>query len=170
LVALTGVAACSDDDATPRLSADMDEQIPAPGDAADDVVTVPYGDPAGGTASLADYAGRPLVVNFFASTCVPCVTEMPEFEGVHQSLGDGVTFVGIAVQDKADKAADLVERTGVTYDYGLDPDGELFFAMGGVALPTTAFVRADGTVAEVRTSAVSEDKLRDLIREHLGVG
>jgi cytochrome c biogenesis protein CcmG, thiol:disulfide interchange protein DsbE len=167
---LTGVVAACSDDGTERLSEDMEEQVPQPGERADGVLTVEYETPDGGRATLADYAGAAMVVNFFASTCVPCVTEMPEFEGVHQELGDTVTFVGIAVQDPADDAADLVARTGVTYDYGLDPDGALFVAMGGVALPTTALVRPDGTVADVRTGAVSDDKLRDLVREHLDIG
>jgi cytochrome c biogenesis protein CcmG, thiol:disulfide interchange protein DsbE len=170
LCVLSGLVACSgDDDDTARISQDMDDAIPPPDDASDDVLDVQYDTFDGGATSLAAYAGEAVVVNFFASTCVPCVVEMPEFEGVHQAVGDDVTFVGIAVDDTAGDAADLVERTGVTYDTGLDPDSRLFQAMGGVALPTTALVRADGTIAEVRTGQVSEGKLRDLLEEFFGV-
>ena len=162
--------ACSDDDGTARLSAGMTDGVPEAGESSSDVVDVAYDTFDGGSAALRDYDGQPLVVNFFASTCTPCITEMPEFEAVHQDLGDDVTFVGIAVQDPKGDAADLVDRTGVTYATGLDPDATLFQAMGGVALPTTALVRGDGSVAKVRTGAVSEGTLRDLIRDELGVG
>src|SRR5687767_84591 len=53
----------------------------------------------GDEGSLADYEGTPLVVNWFASWCVPCVTEMPAFEEVHQLLGDDVAFLGLNSQD-----------------------------------------------------------------------
>jgi thiol-disulfide isomerase/thioredoxin len=170
LALIAGSVACSDGDDTARLSEDMPDAIPDAGESSSDVIEVAYDTFDGGTAALRDYDGQALVVNFFASTCTPCITEMPEFEEVHQDLRDNVTFVGIAVQDRQDDAADLVDRTGVTYDTGLDPDGTLFQAMGGVALPTTALVRTDGSVAEVRTGAVSEKTLRELIRNELGVG
>jgi thiol-disulfide isomerase/thioredoxin len=165
-----GVAACSDD-GVDRLSEDApDPGAPDAGDPSGGVLDITYATPDGATSSLAAYAGESVVVNFFASTCAPCVTEMPDFEGVHQDLGDAVTFVGIAVQDRPDDAAGIVKRTGVTYDTGLDPDAAIFQAIGGVALPTTALIRPDGTIATVRTGAVSEGKLRDLIRDNFGVG
>ena len=53
----------------------------------------------GTTANFTQYRGKPLVVNFFSSTCAPCRTEMPALEAVHRSLGDSVTFLGMDVQD-----------------------------------------------------------------------
>src|SRR5687768_1393784 len=49
----------------------------------------------GGSMSLGDLRGTPVVLNFFAEWCPPCVTEMPAFEAVHQELGDRVAFVGL---------------------------------------------------------------------------
>ena len=80
------------------------------GDAADGYELAPQGELPGSVAevrlaSLQDQpdaalgdllTGAPVVVNFFASWCVPCVEEMPAIEAVHQSLGDRVTFVGLA--------------------------------------------------------------------------
>lgn len=150
------LAACSDDgDARPGVVEDVDD--------------IPFETFDGETTTLADFDG-PLVVNFFASWCTPCVTEMPEFDEVYRELDGAVTFIGLNYDDRADDAREIVERTGVTYPVGRDVDGELFQAFAGVGMPTTAFIRADGTVTMVRSTAVNQDDLRDLIRDELGVG
>jgi thiol-disulfide isomerase/thioredoxin len=115
----------------------------------------------GGSASLADYAGRPLVLNFFASYCVPCAREMPALQTVSEELGDRVAVVGMNLADEEDAARALVEQTGVTYDLGRDPDAELARALGVVNLPTTVFATSDHRVVEVHTGALSEDQLRE---------
>ena len=96
------------------------------------------------------------MVNFFASTCVPCKKEMPALQRVHERLGDDVTFVGIAVQDDPEAAQDLIDQTGVSYDLGQDPTGSLFQGFGGVVLPITAFVAEDGTVMELHAGQLTE--------------
>ena len=113
-----------------------------------------------GSASLADYAGRPLVLNFFASYCLPCAREMPALQTVTNELGDRVAVVGMNLADEEDAARALVEQTGVTYDLGRDPDGDLAQALGVVNLPTTVFATAHHEVVEVHTGALSEDELR----------
>jgi hypothetical protein len=97
---------------------------------------------------------------------------MPDFEAIHQQLGDRVTFVGMNYGGGGETlggAKDIVARTKITYDVGRDVDGALLKAVGGVTMPTTVFVRADGTIAKVRSGAVSKSDLRDLIRSQLGV-
>jgi cytochrome c biogenesis protein CcmG, thiol:disulfide interchange protein DsbE len=121
----------------------------------------------GGQASLADYQGEPVVVNFFGSWCAPCVEEMPAFESVHQELGDRVRFVGLAVNDSVDAAQDLVERTGVTYDVGRDAAGRMFEAFGVVNMPSTFLVSADGRVVASHPGKLTADQLRELVGEHL---
>jgi thiol-disulfide isomerase/thioredoxin len=105
----------------------------------------------GATFSLADVAGRPAVVNFFASWCAPCVTEMPAFEEVKVAVGGEVTFVGIDMQDGIEDGRALVERTGITWRVARDPQGELVRAVGGVGMPTTVLLDADGAIVEQRT-------------------
>ena len=122
----------------------------------------------GGTLRLADLQGTPVVVNFFATWCTPCVKEMPAFEQVHQELGDTVTFVGIDVRDSVSGARDLVERTGVTYTIGRDPSGEIFQDFEAVNMPSTFLIAADGTVVASQAGALDADGLRDLVAEHLG--
>lgn len=122
----------------------------------------------GGSASLADYSGRPLVLNFFASYCVPCAREMPALQSVADELGDRVAVVGMNLVDEEDAARALVEQTGVTYDLGRDEDGALARALGVVNLPTTVFASADHEVVEVHTGALSEGQLRERMTELAG--
>ena len=119
------------------------------------------------TSTLADHAGTPLVVNFFAATCPPCRGEMPDFQEVSQDLGDRVRFIGISVDPTRAEADEVVADTGVTYDLGWDPDFALYYQFGGFKLPTTVFLSADGETLEVVSNALSESTLRDLIDEHL---
>jgi cytochrome c biogenesis protein CcmG, thiol:disulfide interchange protein DsbE len=121
----------------------------------------------GEEVSLRDHDGAPMVVNFFASWCPPCVAEMPEFERVHQAVRGEVRFVGLNTQDTEAAARELVARTGVTYDLGVDPRGELFRDFEVVAMPSTFFVTADGAVVHRHAGILSEQQLRDLIDEHL---
>jgi thiol-disulfide isomerase/thioredoxin len=112
--------------------------------------------------------GRPLVVNFFASWCAPCRAEMPGFAAVHGDVGDGVGFLGLALQDTKDAAAELVELTGVAYPWGLDPSGEIFAELGGFAMPTTVYVAADGEIVGTDSGAIDESQLRDRLADLLG--
>ena len=122
------------------------------------------------TVTLASLQGRPVVVNFFASTCTPCIKEMPAFEEVFQELGDEVSFLGLAVQDRPDAAVALVERTGISYPTAQDPDGDVINALGGTILPTTVLLDAEGEIVTTHNGALEADELRQLLADELGVG
>jgi thiol-disulfide isomerase/thioredoxin len=124
----------------------------------------------GSTAKLSDYRGQKLVVNFFASTCIPCKKEMPALQRVHERLGDDVTFIGIAVQDDPEAAQDLIDTTGVSYDLGQDPQGTLFQGFGGVVLPVTAFVAEDGTVMDLHAGKLTEADVTQKVSDNLLAG
>lgn len=119
-----------------------------------------------GTFSLADFKGRPVVLNFFSSTCPPCVKEMPGLEQLHRQLGGTVAFVGIDVQDTKADGRGLVQRTGVTYDIGYDAQANLLRAVEGKVLPTTALVAPDGRVVAVHSAQITADELRQLLVDH----
>jgi cytochrome c biogenesis protein CcmG, thiol:disulfide interchange protein DsbE len=121
----------------------------------------------GSTASMADYEGRPVVVNFWASWCPPCVAEMPDLETVHQEFKDEVDFLGINTQDTPEAAADLVEQTGVTYDLARDPDGELFQGFGVFGMPSTFFVSPDGEIIARHTGILTLDQIREFFEDGL---
>jgi cytochrome c biogenesis protein CcmG/thiol:disulfide interchange protein DsbE len=116
----------------------------------------------GTKVALADLGGgKPLVLNFFASWCAPCRAELPAFAAVHDDVGDRVSFVGLAMSDTKEAAAELVELTGVTYPWGLDPTGEIFVALGGFAMPTTVYVTAEGEIVGDDGGGIDEARLRD---------
>jgi cytochrome c biogenesis protein CcmG/thiol:disulfide interchange protein DsbE len=117
------------------------------------------------TVRLADAAGRPVVLNFWASWCVPCRKEMPAFQAVHREVGDRVTFIGINHQDSRDDALDLLRETGVTYRAGFDPQGRVAQGYGLYGMPTTIFISPDGRIVGRRVGEVSRRELEDTIAE-----
>lgn len=117
--------------------------------------------------SLARLTGKPLVINFWSSTCTPCVTEMPDIQKVHAALGERVTILGLDVQDSIESGRFMLEKTGVKYDVGRDPNGNVLTELGGINLPTTVFVAADGTVKAIHTGQLTETELKRTIDREL---
>jgi len=175
LVAAVGAAALlgwGDDSQASGGSSDGDQVDLSPqGELPGAVAEVRLGALDGGADhTLAELIGtKPVVLNFFASWCAPCLTEMPGFEAVHQSLGDQVTMVGMAYDDQPEDALDTVERTGVTYPTYSDLEGTAITYFGGLAMPTTVFIDASGEVKDVVSRPLGEDELRDEISDLLGV-
>ncbi len=123
--------------------------------------------PDGATHSLAEFQGTPVVLNFFASWCPPCRAEMPDFQTVSQERGGEVRFVGVSRDFDNDAWFGLLESTGVTFPTFAQPSEELFLASGGLAMPTTVFLDADGNVERVHSGPLSRDRLGDFIDEFL---
>ena len=122
----------------------------------------------GGTGTIASYQGTPLVVNFFASWCPPCVREMPEFQEVFESLDGEVAFLGLSQDPTPEDALALIERTGVTYDVGGDLDLEVYGATESIAMPTTAFVSPSGELLDTFAGALDAESLIELVENVLG--
>ena len=135
----------------------------------DDLLDVAFTWPDGSEGSLADVVDGPTVVNFFASWCTPCVREMPDFESVAQQLDGRVQVFGLAVQDRPEDAAGIVERTGITYGWARDVRGDLANAVGVTQMPTTMFLDADGEIVAIQAGALDEERLLELIEDALGV-
>ena len=131
----------------------------------------------GETLRLSDLRGQVVVMNFWASWCRPCVTEMPAFERVSNDYRDrGVTFLGIDSQDVDLAARAFAERIGVTYALALDESGRLAVEFGLVEpdgvfqLPATLFLDRNGRPARKFVGAMSEQMLRGLLEIMLDTG
>ena len=119
-------------------------------------------------AAFAGYEGCPLIVNFFASWCVPCVTEMPDFERFWNTHGAQVAVLGLAANDRLEDAIATVADRGVTYPTGLD-EGELFIDFGGLGMPTTVFVSPQGEILETHSGLLTLDDITTRAEEHFGL-
>lgn len=123
----------------------------------------------GTKASLADYRGTPIVLNFFASWCAPCVGELPAMQSVSQKLTGKVTFVGLDNHDTLADGKDIASKSGVTYTLGSDPDSSFFNQFGAVYMPTTVFISADGRVVDKHAGAYSADALEKHLHDLFGI-
>ena len=110
--------------------------------------------------------GRPVVMNFWASWCVPCREEMPAFDSVARRHPE-VLFIGVAVQDSEAAARQFAEEVAVSYPLGLDEDGAIVERYATIGLPTTWFITPNGVIAAQRIGQLDEDSLESLIEQHL---
>src|SRR3990167_6795514 len=107
----------------------------------------------GGEFNSADHKGKAMVVNFFASWCLPCKVEAPHLEKAYREFNikqddpaRKVVFLGVAIQDTEDAAMGFVKAAGITFPAGLDADDKIKEAFGVYGLPTTFFVDGKGIV------------------------
>lgn len=125
--------------------------------------------PEFGTAFDAAAArGKPLVVNFWASWCLPCREEMPVLEASWRRYRNDVLFVGVNTQERSEVGArELMNEFGLSYPNGRDADNRINIDFGLFGLPETFFIRADGTLqyrhSGAVTQAVMDEQLRALL-------
>ena len=114
----------------------------------------------GENVSLSDYAGRPLLVNFWASWCPPCRDEFPALARAHEAhADDGFEILGVTYNDQPDLARAFVEDSGAAWPILYDPDHVAWDAFSPVGPPTSYFVDAEGVVQRVHIGAVNDEQL-----------
>jgi cytochrome c biogenesis protein CcmG, thiol:disulfide interchange protein DsbE len=110
---------------------------------------------SGPKISLAGYAGRPLIVNFFASWCEPCQQETPLLARFYRAEHGQVALVGLDENDTAGHAASFTHKEGVGYPVGFDPEAIAASAYGVAALPQTFFLNARHRIVDRVFGAVT---------------
>ena len=119
-----------------------------------------------GTLTRSDLTGRPAILNFWASWCIPCRKEMPLFERMHLRFSDEITIVGIDVRDAPMNAREFVDEYNITYEILRDPEAELAQRLSVDPLPQTFFVDADGRLSgDPVLGEISEEELLARIEE-----
>lgn len=116
-----------------------------------------------GSVRLADYRGRPLAVNFFASWCPSCAAEMPALDQAYRESNGRFSLVGVVAQDTRSGGLELARRLAVTYPLAFDDGDRLYRQLRGEGMPITAFYRSNGSLAQVYMGALDRKLFGQLI-------
>lgn len=121
-----------------------------------------------GSGSLADYRGKWVLVNVWASWCDPCKEESPALQAFHEEhQGDDFTVLGIASRDVSSEALEFVDEYGLTYPQLHDGEGERPDEYGMTGFPESFLVDPEGKLALTCIGAIDEQDLEQLIEPRI---
>lgn len=122
----------------------------------------------GETVRLSDYEGKPVVINFWATWCGPCKSELPAFENMYAEYGDDVAFMMVNLTDGSretkESVAAFLDEAGYTFPVFCDTTLMGAQLYGAYSIPLTVFVLPDGTLAGGYRGAINEDLLEEAIQ------
>ena len=114
----------------------------------------------GNPVRLSDLRGRPVVVNFWASWCVPCLEEFPHLRAAQASHADsGLAIIGVVYQDEWSSARDYMAHMDATWPAAMDPGGRAAAAYGVYGPPESIFIDRDGVVRAHQFGAFDAEAL-----------
>lgn len=127
-------------------------------------------DGQGNGVKLSSYIGKPVVLNFWASWCGPCQSEMPAFQKKYLEFGEEIQFLMVnmtAGRETLDSAKDFIAQKGYTFPVFYDTQEQAAIAYSVYSLPTTYFISDAGSLVAQATGAINAELLQqgiDMIR------
>lgn len=179
---LSGSLAGSDPQATPTVqvtqqpevtdtpeATDAPEESQAPIPALDFTLT----DQFGNTHTLDQYKGKTILLNFWATWCGPCRSEMPDLQAVYEDYGNnekdlvvlGVAAPNLGQEGSAEDISAFLEENGYTYPTLMNEDASLFYSYGISSFPTTFMIDKNGNVYGYIMGAQSREVFDDIIQQ-----
>jgi peroxiredoxin len=123
----------------------------------------------GSPMELASLRGRPVLLNFWATWCGPCRTEMPEFQRIHERLGDRLVVLSVNQRESPGQVEDFYKELGLTFPAVLDRRAKVAEAYRLFGLPGTYLIDARGVIQSVKFGPFADEA--DLLKtlEKVGV-
>lgn len=121
----------------------------------------------GNPVSLSDFEGQPVIVNFWATWCVPCRIEMPELQEAYETYqDDNLVILALNVDEPADVAREFFEdEMGLTFTALLDENSAISTAFGNIGLPSTFFIDAEGTITAIHRGPMTFSQIEGYLAE-----
>ena len=127
----------------------------------------------GQSVQLSDYRGKPVVVNFWATWCTPCQSELPAFESAYEEYKKDIQFMMVNLTTKEDSIGgvsdikNFIHQNGYDFPVFFDTKGELVKAYDTSAIPVTLFIDKKGDLVYQHVGAMSEMQLINFIEKYL---